>query len=90
MRGTYPALLKDVDPRLVTTVQRTTARHTRQYLEYITTRKVNWCVLAVPIPAWAARVFPAVAGDEAVGCGTRSPRRAASTGPTRAPRGRRT
>lgn len=27
---------------------------------------MNWCVLAVPIAAWAARVFPAVAGDEAV------------------------
>ncbi|MEC9379023.1 MAG: aminopeptidase, partial [Candidatus Latescibacterota bacterium] len=44
LRGTDPALLKDEDPALVTTVQRIQAKHTREYLSYITGHKVNWCV----------------------------------------------
>lgn len=60
LRGTDPALLKDEDPALVTTVQRTQAKHTREYLSYITGHKVNWCVLSVPIDSWARRIFPEV------------------------------
>lgn len=58
LRGTDPALLKDEDPALVTTVQRVQAENTRQYLTYITGHQVNWCVLSVPIPSWAQRIFP--------------------------------
>ncbi|MBT4101622.1 MAG: aminopeptidase [Gemmatimonadetes bacterium] len=60
LRGTDPALLKDEDPALVTTVQRTQAEHSRPYLSYITGHKVNWCVLSVPIDSWARRIFPDV------------------------------
>jgi aminopeptidase len=58
LRGTDPALLKDEDPALVTTVQRVQAENTREYLTYITSHQVNWCVLSVPIPSWAQRIFP--------------------------------
>ncbi len=66
VRGTDPQLLKDQDPELVTTVQRTGATHRRQFLTYITSHKVNWCVLSVPIPAWAQQVFPGVSEDAAM------------------------
>ncbi|MDA0334734.1 MAG: aminopeptidase [bacterium] len=66
VRGTDPQLLKDQDPDLVTTVQRTGATHRRPFLTYITSHKVNWCVLSVPIPAWAHQVFPGVSEDDAM------------------------
>lgn len=58
VRGTDPKLLKDQDPELVTTTQRVAAENSREYLKYITSHQVNWCVLSVPIPAWASQVFP--------------------------------
>lgn len=58
VRGTDPKLLKDQDPDLVTTAQRVAAENRRPYLAYITSHQVNWCVLSVPIPAWATQVFP--------------------------------
>ena len=51
VRASDPQLLKDQDPGLVTTMQRTGAEHNKEYLTYVTGHKVNWCVLAVPIPA---------------------------------------
>ncbi len=66
VRATDPQLLKGQDPELVTTMQRTGAEHSREYLGYVTAHKVNWCVLSVPIPSWASQVFPGVGADEAV------------------------
>jgi aminopeptidase len=66
VRGSDPLLLKDQDAELVTTMQRTGARHSREYLTYVTSHKVNWCVLSVPIPAWARQVFPGLSDADAV------------------------
>lgn len=66
VRASDPQLLKDQDPELVTTMQRTGAEHNKEYLTYVTGHKVNWCVLAVPIPAWARQIFPGVCDEEAV------------------------
>jgi aminopeptidase len=66
VRATDPQLLKDQDPELVTTMQRTAGKHSREYLTYITSHQVNWCVLSVPIPSWAKQVFPGIAEADAV------------------------
>lgn len=66
VRSTDPELLKDQDPTLVTLTQRTAATHSRQYLSYITGHKVNWCVLNVPIPSWATKVFPEAGEEQAM------------------------
>lgn len=66
IRGTDPQLLKDQDASLVTKMQRTAAGHRREYLSYVTSHKVNWCVLSVPIPSWARQVFPDASEDEAM------------------------
>lgn len=64
--GGDPQLLKDQDAELVTLAQRTGAKHSHEYLSYVTAHKVNWAVLAAPSPAWARQVFPGVSDDEAV------------------------
>jgi len=66
VRGSDPQLLKDQDAELVTMMQRAGATHRRPFLKYVTSHQVNWCVLSVPIPAWARQVFPGVSDDDAV------------------------
>ena len=58
IHATDPQLLEDQDPELIRTAQRVEQIHRRPYLEYITRDKVNWCVVSLPIPSWADRVFP--------------------------------
>jgi len=56
--ATDPDLLKDQDPDLIAVAQRVTQKHMAGVLSYIMRDAVNWCVIAVPIAAWAAKVFP--------------------------------
>lgn len=56
--GEDPDLFQGQDPELVATLQRTTLEALRPVSEYIMRSAQNWCVLAVPGQAWAAKVFP--------------------------------
>ncbi|MHB0924069.1 MAG: aminopeptidase [Bellilinea sp.] len=62
--GEDPDLLKDQDPALIAIAQKTAMTHAREYLDYITTNRNNWLVVAMPIPSWAAKVFPGLSADE--------------------------
>ena len=53
-----PELLKDQNPESVATVQRVTQTEMRPFNEHIMNSDVNWCIVSVPIPSWAAKVFP--------------------------------
>jgi aminopeptidase len=53
-----PDLLKGQDPELVAKVQRMTQEYLLSYSAGVMANKVNWCVAAAPVAAWAARVFP--------------------------------
>jgi aminopeptidase len=53
-----PDLLSEQDPDLVATAQRTAYKHSQEYLGLITRNSTNWCVVSVPIPSWASKVFP--------------------------------
>lgn len=56
--GVDPNLLKDVDPALIATVQRTEGMAAMPVGRLISADAVNWCVVAYATAAWAARVFP--------------------------------
>lgn len=62
--GEDPDLFKGQDPELIALLQRTTLEALRPVSDYITRSAQNWCVLAVPGPAWAAKVFPQLAPDQ--------------------------
>lgn len=53
-----PDLLKDQDPELVTLVQRVNQTHLLPFRRLSMADAFNWSVISLPIPAWAARVFP--------------------------------
>ncbi len=53
-----PELLKDQDPESVATVQRVTQTEMRPFTEHIMNSDLNWCIVSVPIPSWATKVFP--------------------------------
>jgi aminopeptidase len=58
--ATDPDLLKDQDPELVDTAQRTWFQKMHPASEMIQRSCVNWAVISAPIPSWAAKVFPDV------------------------------
>ncbi len=62
--GEDPDLFHGQDPELVATLQRTTLEALRPVSEYVMRSAQNWCVLAVPGPAWAAKVFPGLPAAE--------------------------
>lgn len=59
-----PDLLKDQDQELIATVQRVTDQHMLPFRRKAMNDEVNWCVISLPIPAWAAKVFPDVPAGE--------------------------
>lgn len=56
--GQNPDLFAGLDPESVATLQRTALEALRPVSEYIMRSAQNWCVLAIPSQAWAAKVFP--------------------------------
>lgn len=62
--GVDPDLLKDVDPALISTVQRTEGKAAAPVSRLISADAVNWCVVAYATAAWAARVFPDLPPDQ--------------------------
>jgi aminopeptidase len=62
----FPDILADVDPTRMRRVAQTRSQKLRFYTEAIMANQTQWCVAAVPTPAWAAKVFPDLAPEEAV------------------------
>jgi aminopeptidase len=56
--GGDPDLLKDIDPDRVATARRAQQRDSYAVTQRVMRDDVNWCVIATPTPAWAAKVFP--------------------------------
>jgi aminopeptidase len=63
VHATDPDLLKDQDPELIGTAQKSAQTHNRPLTEKISGMAVNWAVVAAPISAWAAKVFPEAAPE---------------------------
>ncbi len=56
--ATDPDLLKDQDPALVALTQRVNDRHMLPFRRQAMANLVNWSIISLPIPAWAAKIFP--------------------------------
>nr|WP_092072520.1 aminopeptidase [Dendrosporobacter quercicolus]NSL48520.1 aminopeptidase [Dendrosporobacter quercicolus DSM 1736]SDM43310.1 aminopeptidase II. Metallo peptidase. MEROPS family M29 [Dendrosporobacter quercicolus] len=61
-----PELLKEVQPARVATAQKTGSIALREYREALMSNKNAWCVVSIPTIAWARKVFPALAPEQAV------------------------
>ena len=53
-----PDLLKEQDPALISLAVKTKAKRMLPVMDYIMRDAVNWLVIALPTPAWAAKIFP--------------------------------
>lgn len=53
-----PELLKEADPKRVATARKASQRAMKPFSRQIMADRIPWTVLAVPTPAWAAKVFP--------------------------------
>jgi aminopeptidase len=61
-----PDLLRDQDPQLVMTWQKTRLKHRKALSDVITRDGTNWCIASVPIPNWAAKVFPDLPAEQQI------------------------
>lgn len=61
-----PELLKEVDPARVAAAQKTGSIALREYREALMSNKNAWCVASIPTAAWACKVFPDLAPEQAV------------------------
>lgn len=53
-----PDLLADQDPELIATAQRVLDEHMLPFRHKLMADAVNWCLISLPIPGWAAKIFP--------------------------------
>jgi aminopeptidase len=58
MYASDPDLLNGQDKDLIDLTQRTANEHLRPFRRYIMADDINWCLISLPIPAWAAKLFP--------------------------------
>lgn len=61
-----PELLKDVNPENIIRAQKASNTALKEYREKIMNHENSWCVVSVPTPAWATKVFPDVPEAKAV------------------------
>ncbi|KKO55273.1 aminopeptidase [Paenibacillus sp. DMB20] len=59
-----PDLLNGIDPERIANYYKTRGEAMKQYRAYQQADKFSWCLIAVPSPAWAAKVFPDVPETE--------------------------
>ena len=57
--ATDPDLLKEQDPALIALSQRVTDTHLRPFRRRSMSGAINWSIVSLPLPAWAAKIFPA-------------------------------
>lgn len=62
----FPDLLDDVDPSAMRTVALTRSQKIKFYIQATMANQVQWCVAAVPTPAWAIKVFSSLPEAEAL------------------------
>ena len=60
-----PEIFKGLDTAKINRVSLTKQEAMKSWREYTMKDRVQWCVVAIPTPAWAASVFPGLDEDEA-------------------------
>ncbi|MCL1935153.1 MAG: aminopeptidase [Defluviitaleaceae bacterium] len=59
-----PEILKDIDPDKTTKEFSVLSKIAKPFSEKIMNNKIQWCVLCVPSPEWAIKVFPNAENSE--------------------------
>jgi aminopeptidase len=59
-----PDLLKGQDPNLIGIATKTAATHGLPSSQLIARNNTNWLVVSIPIPSWAAKVFPGLSTED--------------------------
>ncbi|MCZ8514439.1 aminopeptidase [Paenibacillus filicis] len=53
-----PDLLQGIDPERIANASKASGQALQKWRSYMMTDKTSWSIVAVPSPAWAAKVFP--------------------------------
>jgi len=61
-----PELMKDVEPERVMKAQKASGTALKEYRESLMSNKNVWSIVSMPTKAWAKKVFPHLADEEAV------------------------
>lgn len=61
-----PENLKGVDPDRLQRFEKADGEEQREMYSMLMSSSFPWCVASIPVPSWAAKVFPDVPQDEAV------------------------
>lgn len=64
--ATDPENLKGVDPDRLRRWGTATGRDLKEFSRSMMSNAIPWCVVSVPIPSWAKKVFPGIPGEEAM------------------------
>lgn len=62
--GPRPDYFAGLDPKALTTLQRTAGRYNKPASAMVARSDISWLLVAVATPEWAARLFPEVPADE--------------------------
>jgi len=66
IHATDPDLLQDVDSKRVAAASKAAGIALKTFREYMMNDEITWTVISIPTTAWAEKVFPEKAGEEAV------------------------
>lgn len=61
-----PGLMADVNPQKIARVQKAGSIALKEYRAKLMSNQNVWCVASIPTEAWARKVFPNLAADEAI------------------------
>lgn len=61
-----PDLLKDADQDLVAVAIKTAQKHHKPFSDLLVRNQFNWSLVSIPIPSWAAKVFPDLPPEQAL------------------------
>ena len=61
-----PELLKNVDPKKISTFRKTASLASREFSERLMSNENSWSIVSIPTNAWAKKVFSDVSTEEAV------------------------
>ena len=61
-----PDIFSDVEPKRLTEAGVSAGKALMEYRTRLMSNKNSWCVVSVPTPAWAHKVFPDVSADQAM------------------------
>jgi aminopeptidase len=66
IRASDPALLKDQNPDKVARAAKARRLAVKPFMDAVTSSKVNWCLVSMPIESWAKQVYPTLQPAQAM------------------------